>query len=198
MRRSRLFAGRYRHCHIVRGVSRLSLNFRVFSLLPSKFRRDDGSKRERMHLYRANPLKRYPPSTSPITLRYSSGGKGMIGIPLEAKDVSKEALLDLFPTPEVLGAWYRGEDAEWPPMDDLEDDEEEETQRPRLRFNVGDRVICRVGPDPVTGWAPGKVVMLWYREPSWPVNSWAPYKIELDDGRNIFAPGDVDQIIRAN
>ena len=121
----------------------------------------------------------------------------MIGIPLEAKDVSKEVLLELFPTPDVLGAWYRGEDAEWPPMDDLDDDEEEEAQRPRLRFNVGDRVICRVGPDPVTGWAPGKVVMLWYREPSWPANSWAPYKIELDDGRNIFAPGDVDQIIRA-
>ncbi len=123
----------------------------------------------------------------------------MLGIPLEAKDVSKEDLLEMFPPPEVLGAWYRGEDADWPPMDDLDDndDEEEEAQRPRLRFIVGDRVVCRVGPDPVTGWAPGKVVMLWYREPSWPPNSWAPYKIELDDGRNIFAPGDVDQIIRA-
>jgi hypothetical protein len=122
----------------------------------------------------------------------------MIGIPLEAKDVSKEALLELFPTPQVLGAWYRDEDAEWPPMDDLDDeDEDEEMMRPRLRFKVGDRVLCRVDPDSVTGWAPGKVAMLWYREPSWPPNSWAPYKIELDDDRNIFAPGDVDQIIRA-
>jgi hypothetical protein len=123
-----------------------------------------------------------------------SGGKGMLGIPLESKDVSKEALLDVFPTPQVLAAWSRGEDAEWPPMDD--DDDENDAYRPSLRFAIGTRVKCRVGPDPVTGWAPGRVVQLWYREPSWPSNSWAPYKIELDDGRNIFAPGDVDQIIR--
>ncbi len=128
-------------------------------------------------------------------LQTHSGGRGMMGIPLESKDVTKEVLLDLFPTEDVLQAWARGEEAEWPPMEDYDDDQEFE--RPRLRFEVGQRVACRVGPDPVTGWAPGKVIMLWYREPNWPANSWAPYKIELDDGRNIFAPGDVDQIIRA-
>ena len=125
---------------------------------------------------------------------HHSGGRGMLGLPLEAKDVSKEALLESFPTAQVLLAWSRGEEAEWPPMDD--DDEQDFSQRPPLRFDVGQRVVCRVGPDPVTGWAPGRVIMLWYREPTWPANSWAPYKIELDDGRNIFAPGDVDQIIR--
>lgn len=116
----------------------------------------------------------------------------MLGIPLEAKDVSKEALLDVFPTNQVLAAWARGEDAEWPPMDD---DEQDIGQRPRLRFDVGKRVVCRVD-HAVTGWAPGRVVQMWYREPSWPTNSWAPYKVELDDGLNIFAPGDVDQFIR--
>ena len=125
-----------------------------------------------------------------------SGGRGMMGIPLEAKDVSKEALLECFPTEDVLNAWSRGEDAEWPPMDDYDDDNMDFTQKPQLRFSVGQRVVCRVGPDPVKGWAPGKVIQLWYREPTWPPNSLAPYKIELDDGRNIFAPGDVDQIIR--
>ena len=119
-----------------------------------------------------------------------------MGIPLEAKDVSKEALLECFPTEDVLNAWSRGEDAEWPPMDDYDDDNMDFTQKPQLRFSVGQRVVCRVGPDPVKGWAPGKVIQLWYREPTWPPNSLAPYKIELDDGRNIFAPGDVDQIIR--
>lgn len=119
----------------------------------------------------------------------------MLGYPHEAKDVTKDILFEKFPTYEVLGAWSRGEDAEWPPFDD-DDEDEEILQRPRLRFDIGQTVVCRVGPDPVTGWAPGKVVQLWYREPSWPANSWAPYKIELDDGRNIFAPGDVDQIIR--
>jgi hypothetical protein len=122
------------------------------------------------------------------------GGRGMMGIPMEAKDVSKEELLEVFPTDDVLQAWARGEEVEWPPMDD---DDDHDFERPRLRFEVGQRVACRVGPDPVTGWALGRVIMLWYREPSWPANSWAPYKIELDDGRNIFAPGDIDQIIKA-
>lgn len=132
------------------------------------------------------------PIDTAIAILFPSGGRGMLGIPLESKDVTKEALLDLFPTTPVLAAWARGEEAEWPPLDDDEPD----TERPRLRFEVGRRVACRVGPDPVTGWAPGLVVQLWYHEDSWPADSWAPYKIELDDGRNIFAPGDVDQIIR--
>lgn len=138
------------------------------------------------------------PNCSPIdtavAIMFPSGGRGMLGIPLESKDVSKDSLLDVFPTTQVLAAWARGEEAEWPPLDD--GDEQEAGQRPRLRFNIGQRVVCRVGPDPVTGWAPGRVALQWYREPSWPANSWAPYKIELEDGRNIFAPGDVDQIIR--
>mmetsp|Transcript_25787 Transcript_25787/g.53869 ORF Transcript_25787/g.53869 Transcript_25787/m.53869 type:complete len:195 (-) Transcript_25787:236-820(-) len=134
------------------------------------------------------------PIDTAIAILFSSGGRGMLGIPSESKDVSKESLLEVFPTTPVLAAWARGEDAEWPPMED--DDEDDIGPRPRLRFDIGKRVVCRVGPDPVTGWAAGRVVQLWYREPSWPANSWAPYKIELEDGRNIFAPGDVDQIIR--
>lgn len=119
----------------------------------------------------------------------------MLGIPSESKDVTQEMLFDKFPTNEVLLKWSRGEDAEWPPFDDDELDMQQ--ARPRLRFEVGTRVVCRVGPDPVTGWAPGLVTQVWYREPSWPADSWAPYKVELQDGRSIFAPGDVDQIIRA-
>ena len=119
----------------------------------------------------------------------------MLGIPSESKDVTQEMLLDNFPTNKVLLKWSRGEDAEWPPFDD--DELDLQPARPRLRFDVGTRVVCRVGPDPVTGWAPGLVTQQWYREPSWPADSWAPYKVELQDGRSIFAPGDVDQIIRA-
>ena len=82
-------------------------------------------------------------------------------------------------------------------MDNLDnEDEDEKMMKPTLRFKVGDRVLCRVDPDPVTGWAPGKVAKLWYREPSWPPNLRAPYKIELDNNSNIFAPGDNDEIIR--
>ena len=56
---------------------------------------------------------------------------------------------------------------------------------------------CRVGDDPVTGWASGTVVQLSYHEPNWPPDVFAPYQIQLDDGRLIFAPHDIEQVIRA-
>ncbi len=41
---------------------------------------------------------------------------------------------------------------------------------------------------PVTGWAPGSIVALHYSEPNWPPGQVAPYQIQLDDGRLIYAP----------
>ena len=35
-----------------------------------------------------------------------------------------------------------------------------------------------------------------YREANWPPGVFAPYQIQLDDGRLIFAPHDADQVIR--
>jgi len=120
----------------------------------------------------------------------------MLGLPAESKDVTKEDLLEGFPTVEVLQKWFQGEEAEWPPFEDDNEDEFNESNQPKLRFSVGDSVECRIGPDPVTGWAKGSVAQLWYREQGWPPNSWAPYKIQLEDGKCIFAPSDMDQIIR--
>mmetsp|Transcript_19161 Transcript_19161/g.27275 ORF Transcript_19161/g.27275 Transcript_19161/m.27275 type:complete len:206 (-) Transcript_19161:422-1039(-) len=137
------------------------------------------------------------PSCSPIdtaiTIIFASGEGGMFGIPMEAKDVTEEDLLAYVPTEEVLEAWSRGESVPWPPEDD-DSDGQEMAEFPPLRFTIGKRVLCRVGPDE---WALGTIVLNWYREPQWPENSWAPYKIQLDDGRSIFAPGDMDQVIRA-
>ena len=65
-----------------------------------------------------------------------------------------------------------------------------------LRFEVGEEVECRVASDPITGWAGGKVIQLYYREKTWPANQLAPYKVHLDDGRKIFAPADDNQVIR--
>lgn len=113
----------------------------------------------------------------------------MFGVPAEATQVKKDDVLQQLPPNDIFAAWKNGEDADWPP--------EEEIDRPQLRFQVGQKVECKIAPDPVTGWASGVVIQLWYREANWPPNSWAPYKIQLDDGRNIFAPGDIDQIIRA-
>jgi hypothetical protein len=127
-----------------------------------------------------------------IYVKINSGGNGLFGIPMEAREVTKEDLEALFPTDDVLEKWHKGEDADWPPnMDEVNN-----VTQQQLRFSEGANVLCRIGPDPVKDWAAGTVVQLWYREPNWPVGSVAPYKIQLDDGRDIFAPADVDQVIR--
>jgi len=130
------------------------------------------------------------PVDTSIVLLFDSGESGMIGLPMEAANVTKEFLKDYFPTRDVLEKWHRGEEAEWPPL------ENEDYSVPLLRFDVGDLVECRIGPDPVKGWLPGVIMQQWYRENNWPRDAWAPYKVLLDDGRKIYAPGDVDQIIR--
>lgn len=128
------------------------------------------------------------PIDTAITIVFSSGSDGMIGLPMEAYEVTQEELASKFPTKEVLEKWHKGEEAEWPPF--------EEQELPELRFTIGTKVLCRIGPDADKDWAPGSVVQLWYTEKTWPPGSFAPYKIALDDGRNIFAPGDMDQVIR--
>lgn len=64
-----------------------------------------------------------------------------------------------------------------------------------LRFGVGDRVACRVTPD--GQFMDGVVTQLWYREPQFPADMHAPYQVLLKNGMHIFAPADIDQIIRA-
>jgi hypothetical protein len=64
------------------------------------------------------------------------------------------------------------------------------------RFPTGTRVSCRMGPDPNQDWAQGTIIQLWYRESKWPNMSFAPYKVRLDDGQFIFAPADIDRVIR--
>lgn len=138
------------------------------------------------------------PIDTAIAIVFPSNGRGLIGIPLEAKDVTEEDIEDFFPTPEVIEAWGRGEEADWPPVNNYIDAEEEEPEfdLPPLRYLVGTKVQCRIGPDPITGWADGIITELWYRENSWPQDSFAPYRVKLDDGRSIYAPGDLDTIIR--
>ena len=103
---------------------------------------------------------------------------------MEAKDTTREEIEANFPSYSVLEKWHNGEEAVWPPDEDEFID---------LRFSVGQYVLCRCGP---TDWEPGQIVELWYREPTWPPDSFAPYKIRLADGRNIYAPADMEQVIR--
>ena len=101
---------------------------------------------------------------------------------MEAHEVTEQEIKNAFPTPDVIEKWHQGQDAEWPPDEPI-----------NLRFHTGMFVLCRVGP---TDWLPGKIVKLWYREPNWPPGFFAPYQIELEDGRQIYAPADMDQVVR--
>lgn len=102
---------------------------------------------------------------------------------MEAKDVNFETLKENFPTKDVIEKWARGEAAVWPP----------EPEPVTLRFEVGTDVLCRVGP---TSWAQGVVEQQWYRQVTWEEGVYAPYKIRLRNGKAIYAPNDIDPIIR--
>eukprot|EP01040_Poterioochromonas_malhamensis_P001784 gene1784-1905_t len=127
------------------------------------------------------------PTCAPIdtvfTLVWGSTGTGLFAIPASAAEITKDELVEFFPDRETLENWKAGRRARWPPL-------------PQLRFKVGDRVECRIGPHPVKGWAPGRIIKLYYSEPNWPPNMVVPYQIALHDGRLIFAPQDTDQVIR--
>jgi len=128
------------------------------------------------------------PTCAPIdtvfTLIWEAGGKGVFAIPLAPDEIEKEELgRDYFPDEETLGLWKKGKKARWPKL-------------PELRMKIGDRVECRIGPHPVKGWAPGRIVKLYYTENTWPSNMVAPYQIALHDGRLIFAPQDRESVIR--
>ena len=79
---------------------------------------------------------------------------------------------------------------------------------PKLRFRVGERVLCHMGNDQ---WARGSIVKLW---PQQGKGQYAPYLVRLDDrgatnkkkgskknpskdGQIIYAPADNEGVIRA-
>ena len=119
-----------------------------------------------------------------IRLRWdSTGGKGEFSIPFPLKDITDETITKSFPNSETLTMWCAGLESNWPP-------------KTPVRFNIGDRVLCRIGPDPVSGWSKGRIIALHYREPSFPPGVTAPYQIWLHDGRLIYAPQDIDELIK--
>ena len=65
---------------------------------------------------------------------------------------------------------------------------------PQASFPVGARVECLISDDT---WVPGRVIKLHYHESGFEPGYFAPYQIELDDGKLIYAPDDDDECIRA-
>ena len=62
----------------------------------------------------------------------------------------------------------------------------------RLRFPIGTRVECNVGPI----YAGGTVTKHFYEQKSFPAGMCAPYQVRLDSGKLVFAPADADRVIR--
>ncbi|CAJ1944357.1 unnamed protein product [Cylindrotheca closterium] len=141
------------------------------------------------------------PVDTAVTILFESGIDGIFGVPMMAKDITKEDLAFGFPPAEVLHKWKLGEDVDWasPRRDDYDDDlfaPMLPQDMPALRFDIGQKVLCRTGPDAEKDWSPGTIILQWYHNASWPEGSYAPYKIRLDDDREIFAPADIDQVIK--
>lgn len=63
----------------------------------------------------------------------------------------------------------------------------------RLRFAIGDRVMCNTGDDT---WEHATVVALMYQEAGMPEEVFAPYQLKLDTGALIYAPADSDGCVR--
>jgi G3E family GTPase len=61
-----------------------------------------------------------------------------------------------------------------------------------LRFALGDQVECKAGGR----WRKGEVVAHMYREPDMPAGVVAPYQVKLTDGELIYAPADIDDLVR--
>jgi len=102
------------------------------------------------------------PSCAPVdtvfTLIWEGGGRGVFAIPLAPNEISQEDLIDFFPVSlenflfvhqtviqtlsnkdeDTLTQWKAGKKARWPRL-------------PELRYKIGDRVECRIGPHPVKG-----------------------------------------------
>ena len=136
------------------------------------------------------------PIDAVVRIIYRESCGTIFGIPCEVQDVEEEDIESQMPPPEVIEDWYLGKPTPWPP--------EPEPQEPgpvptdALRFAVGDRVRCRIGPGE-DGWAAGTVVAHWYRGSTWPTGQYAPYQVQLDrkdmGSGLIFAPYDNDQCV---
>lgn len=63
-----------------------------------------------------------------------------------------------------------------------------------FRFEIGTTVMCNLGQ---SGWKPGKIIALNYREDHWPTEKVAPYQVALEEDQAlIYVPEDDDRYCR--
>ena len=135
------------------------------------------------------------PTGTVVQYFFREGRPGAVEIPKGIFDVSMEDFREVMPPEDVLRAWSEGRKMDWPPMPEAPPAPTFETHP--LRFDIGRRVRCRIGPDPVRGWRAGRVVKHYYRESKWAPDKFVPYQVQLDDGTLIYAPRDKDKLIQA-
>ena len=127
------------------------------------------------------------PIDTAVRIIYEGKDDGAVGtafaFPCTAVELTKEALDERMPPAETYEDWYEGRPTHWPPP----------PEDVVLRFAVGTRVECKVG---TKQWAVGYVTKHWFRQGDWPPGVFAPYQVQLDDGRLIFAPDDANRCIR--
>ena len=138
------------------------------------------------------------PIDTVVRIIYRGGCGTVFGIPCEADEVEEEDVSRLMPPSAVVDDWAEGKPTSWPP--EPTPPEPGPVPTTTLRFEVGTRVRCRIGPGE-DGWSPGEVVSHWYRGASWPTGQYAPYQVRLDrrdmGSGLIFAPYDDDACVRA-
>ena len=61
----------------------------------------------------------------------------------------------------------------------------------KTQYNLGDRVMCKLD-----SWKEGTIIKVWYREPLWETGRYAPYQVELNDGRRVYIPRDTDIFVK--
>jgi hypothetical protein len=83
-----------------------------------------------------------------------------------------------------------------------------ESSKPKLRFAVGEKVVCRIRNDPSDGlenWVPGCISEIWptLEEGTWELGDVSgkfpdmlPYKIDLASGKWLYCHRDVHTLIR--
>ena len=159
-----------------------------------------------------------------VEFLFRSELRGMVGLPCEVGEVREATIDEEMPPAAVLRDWHAGKPTPWPPEPEPPSGVTLRFARGgRVQCYIGGAagwvggsvaaLWCafararRPSPPRSLGDKAERARPLFfrsrslsrarYREPGFPPNFFAPYQIQLDDGRFIFAPEDSDRCIRA-
>ena len=127
-----------------------------------------------------------------VLLTFPNGAAHQYGMPFMVTDVTINEVREYLPSEKLYKTLSKNQQDDH----DANNEGDEDPYASRLRYKLGDAVSCRTSEDPIKGWSSGEIVQVKYREKTWPLGVYAPYKVRLDDGRCIFAPRDEPDVVR--